>query len=135
MSSDAMPIIHKVVVPEGADLMPTINKVGGQVLVPVCKQGMKSDFMGFSQKPPGLEQSVSWKPAWLGQYNSCHQGPCTCEFPCNDRVWCGVGAACGAVSRFGACVPRAPGALANRLKIRSFEGTECPRIFFGCFWS
>ena len=59
MSSGAMPIIHKVVVPEGADLMPTINKVGGQVLVPVCKQGMKSDFMGFREKTLWLSKSVS----------------------------------------------------------------------------
>ena len=103
MSSGVMPIIRKVVVPEGADLIPTINKVGG------------------------LEESDS---ALLCAYN-CHRGlQNTRELPCNAGVWCGVGAACGAVSRFGACVPRAPGALANRPKIRSFEGTECPRIFF-----
>ena len=69
---------------------------------------------------------------------SCEPGPLAREWSSDlqtlleKTVWCGGVSGCVGVAgcRCGACVPRAPGVLVNRPKIRSFEGTECPRIFF-----
>ena len=103
----------------------------GQVLVPVMNQGMKWDFMGFSQKPPGLEQSVSYQ-----QYNSATGGLVPVEsatgglVPETKNVCCGVGVACGAGCQCGDRVPRAPGGVKNVPKNNSSEGTERSRIFF-----